>query len=190
MLTINEKPPAFASRAVGLIEGRLALHPADGPNAITITTDDGAVIPGSAQSRPIEMILADPSLLGERVRCLVYPRTEKTLLRVQIVSLELAAERSPQSDLFLIQGWNLGSRRDNLAQVGIRPNRKSKHQFERFWISLHGRLTDNLKCVYQVRAIRKGRRLFIIQSDPQLPRECLIPSEKKSSLHRRPGSRI
>lgn len=178
MFTLNEKPPAFASRAIGILEGVLALDPAAGPAAIRIITEDGAEIRGSVQRRAIAKVLEDPTVLGRRSRFLVYPRTERNLLKVQVIDIEPAPQRSPEADHFLVQGWNLGTRKANQAQIGIRPNKKSKHQFERFWISLYGHLKEDLKCVYQVKAIRRGSRLYIIASDPQLPKECSPHREK------------
>ncbi len=178
MLSINEKPPGFACRAIGILEGRIKLDLATGHKSIILVTADGTEIPGVAQGRAAERILENPSLLFERVRLLVYPRTEKRLLKFITVDLELApeGEKSSQADLFLIQGMNI-TQQPSRPQISIRPNKKSKHTFERFWLNLFGHLNENLNCVYQVRTIRKGRKLFIIQSDPQLPKGC-IPTER------------
>jgi hypothetical protein len=192
MLTINERPPAFASRAVGIVEGRLALTPANGENTAELHTDDGTAIPCFVQTKARQTIMADMTMLTSKVRCLAYPRTRRTLLELAIVDVELVAEgeRSPQNDLFLIQGMNIGSRRPGYSQIGIRPNQKSHHKFERFWLTLKGHLTDNLNVVYQVRAVRKGRRLFIVESDPQLPKQCSpkrveTPRERARTIIRR-----
>lgn len=174
MLSINDRPPAFASRAVGIVEGRLVLTPVNGENTAELHTDDGTVIPCFVQTKARQTIIGDMTMLSSKVRCLAYPRTRRTLLELAIVDLELVTDGqvSPQNNVFLIQGMNIGSRRAGYSQIGIRPNQKSHHKFERFWLTLKGHLTDNLNVVYQVKAVRRGRRLFIIESDPQLPKQC------------------
>lgn len=183
MFKINEKPPGFASRAIGILEGKITLDLQNGCKSIVLTTDDGAEIPGVAQGRAAERIIEDPSLLFQRVRLLVYPRTERSLLKFITVDVELApeGEKSKQSDVFLIQGFNIGKRSNSRAQIAIRPNKRSKHTFEKFWINLQGHLTEDLPCVYQVKAIRKGRKLFIIQSEPQLPKGCTPPKRRREN---------
>ena len=186
MLTIDEKPPGFASRAIGILEGKISLDLQNGDKAIILTTDDGAEVPGVAQGRAAERIIEDPTLLFQRVRLLVYPRTERSLLKFITVDLELApeGEKSKQADLFLIQGFNIGKKGKSKSQIAIRPNRRSKHVFEKFWLNLTGHLTEDLACVYQVKAIRKGRKLFIIQSDPQLPKGCSPPKRRRDHYSR------
>jgi hypothetical protein len=201
MLEINGNPPAFASRAVGILEGQLRLDPVQGERSILLITDDGAEIPGVVHGRAAQRIIEDPSLLGIRVRALVYPRTERNKLKILIVDIEPASigDRSSQVDLFLIQGFNLGTRNPAMSQIGIRPNKRSKHQFERFWLSLYGHLKDEQRCVYKIRALRRGRKLFIIESDPILPEQCspkrnqpprgTLSSTARSSFERKPVTR-
>lgn len=180
MLTINEQPPAFASRAVGILEGRIVLDPINGEKAITLVTPDGAEIPGVVHEKAAQAIVENPLLLAVPIRALVYPRTVRNRLKVIVVDLEEAGEdRSKQNDFFLIQGFNIGSRVPEISQLGIRPNKRSKHQFEKFWLSLYGHLTNNERCVYRVKALRKGRKLFIVESDPILP-QC---QPKRKAFH-------
>ena len=146
------------------------LDPINGEKAIKLATHDGAEIPGVVHERSAQAIVENPLLLAVPIRALVYPRTEKSRLKVIIVDLEEAGEdRSKQNDFFLIQGYNIGSRVPDMSQLAIRPNKRSKHQFEKFWLSLYGHLTNNERCVYRVKALRKGRKLFIVESDPILP---------------------
>ena len=170
MLTIDEKPPAFASRAVGIIEGRIVLDPINGEKSITIVTPDGAEIPGVVHEKAAQAIVGNPLLLAVPIRALVYPRTVKSRLKVIVIELEEAGDdRSRQNDFFLIQGYNIGSRVPEMSQLAIRPNKRSKHQFEKFWLSLYGHLTNNQRCVYRAKVLRRGRKLFIVESDPILP---------------------
>lgn len=180
MLTLDTKAPPFASRAIGILEGHLRLDPINGEKSIVLITDDGAEIPGIVHGKAADAIINDPTLLAVRVRMLAYPRTEKNRLKLIAVDLEEAGDSvSKQADFFLIQGFNLGSRSKGMSQIGIRPNKRSKHQFERFWITLHGHLKDEIRCVYQLKALRKGRKLFIMESDPILPERC--KSSKRNS---------
>ena len=178
MLTINEKPPAFCSRAIGIMEGMIRLDPISGERSFILVTSDGAEIPGIVHGKAAEAIINNPMLLAVRARILAYPRTEKNKLKLIAVDVEEAGDDvSRQSDFFLIQGFNLGSRSEGMSQIGIRPNKRSKHQFAKFWLTLHGHLTDEMRCVYQLKALRKGRKLFILESDPILPKKCM-PSKK------------
>lgn len=173
MIKLDTRPPAFASRAIGILEGHITLNPLEGERSFILTTADDAEIPGVVHGKAAEAIIADPSLLAKRTRMLVYPRTERNRLKLIAVDLEDAGDvKSSQSDRFLIQGFNIGSRVRGVSQIGIRPNKRSKHQFEKFWLSLYGHLTDEKRCVYQLKAIRKGRKLFILESDPILPKPC------------------
>lgn len=174
-MQITTKPPSYAARAVGILEGHLRPVPAQGPLAVIITTADGTEIPGVVHKRAKERIVEDPSLMGRKLRFLIYPRTHRNLLEAIVVDLEEIEDESQPSveaDTFLIQGINIGSRLKGQVQIGIRPNRKSPHQFERFWLTLYGHLIQDQKCVYRVKAIRRGRRLYIVESDPQLPDPC------------------
>jgi hypothetical protein len=188
MIEINDNPPDFASRAIGILEGQLRLDPAQGERSLILITDDGAEIPGVVHGKAAQRIIEDPTLLAVRVRALVYPRTERNKLKIIIVDIEAAnlADRSSQVDLFLIQGFNLGTRNPAMSQIGIRANKRSKHQFERFWLSLYGHLKSERRCVYKIKALRRGRKLFIIESDPILPDQC---SPKRSQpLRVKPSS--
>lgn len=177
MLTINTKPPAFVSRAIGILEGRLTLDPARTEKAVTLTTRDGAVIPGGVHGKAMNAIIENPMLLAVDVRVLVYPRTVKSKLEIIVVDIEEKGdETSELNDLFLIQGMNRGSKFRHLSRVGIRSNRGSKHTIEKFWLSLFGKLTNNERCVYSIKALRKGRKLFILKSEPILPNnKCQTP---------------
>ena len=176
MLTINDNPPAFCSRAIGILEGMIRLDPINGERSFVLTTSDGAEIPGIVHGKAAESILENPMLLAVKTRVLAYPRTEKNKLKLIAVDVEEAGDTtSRQSDFFLIQGFNLGTRTLGMSQIGIRPNKRSKHQFEKFWITLHGHLKDEMRCVYQLKALRKGRKLFIVESDPILPKKCMPP---------------
>lgn len=171
MLTINEKPPAFVSRAVGILEGRLTLDPSRTEKAVTLTTADGAVIPGGVHGKAMNAIIENPLLLTVDVRVLVYPRTVKSRLEIIVVDIEEKGQHSSElKDQFLIQGMNIGSKVDFLSKISIRSNRGSKHKFEKFWLNLFGKLNQDQRCVYSVRALRKGRKLFIIKSEPILPK--------------------
>ena len=173
MLCIDTHPPAFCSRAVGILEGRLQLNPTEGEKSFVLLTDDGASIPGGVHGRAAEAIISNPMLLATTVRILVYPRTTKNFLEVIAVDIEeVGSTSSKQKDMFLIQGFNLGTRSPGKSQIGIRPNKRSKHQFEKFWLTLFGHLTQDMRCVYQLKALRKGRKLFILESDPILPKRC------------------
>ena len=190
MFKIIDKPPAFASRAVGILEGQLHLYPLGGERSIVLKTADGTEIPGVAHERVVQAILKDPRLLFVPVRLLVYPRTEKNRLKIIGVDIEAKGdETSEQNDLFLIQGFNIGCRNQNMAQLGIRPNKRSKHQFEKFWLTMFGELTDNEKCVYRVKVERKGRKLYIIESDPILPQKCLPKKSLFSTSSDQPRSK-
>lgn len=180
MLKLNTNPPAFASRAIGIMEGMIALDFQRGPLAVTLTTADGAIIPGVVHTEAAATILENPQLFSVRCRVLVYPRTEQSKLKIIVVKIEEAGEViAKESDLFLIQGFNLGSRNPKMSQIGIRPNKRSKHSFDKFWLSLNGHLNEDQRCVYDVRAVRRGTRLFIISSDPILPKRCK-PSPRNS----------
>ena len=186
MITIDTNPPPFASRAVGILEGRIRLDPIRGEKAVVLITDDEAEIPGMVHGQAANAIIENPMLLASRVRVLSYPRTRKNFLEILVVDVEEAGPRpSADKDFFLIQGLNLGSRSRGKAQIGIRPNKRTRHHFERFWLTLHGHLKENMKCVYQLRALRKGRKLFIVESAPILPQQCTpqkrrIPSRSAS----------
>lgn len=171
MLTINENPPAFASRAVGILEGRIGLNPINGVKSILFYTPDGAEIPAGVQDKAAKAIIENPLVLTVPVRALVYPRTRQSRLEVIVIDIEEAGDEvSEQKDLFLIQGFNIGSKARGISQLAIRANKRSKHQFEKFWLSMYGHLREDMKCVYRTKVLRKGRKLFIIKSDPILPK--------------------
>ena len=179
MFTIDSNPPAFASRAVGILEGHIKLDPTRGEKAIILVTPDEAEIPGNVHGQAAEAIIHNPLLLAVPVRVIAYPRTRKNFLEILVVNVEEAGKTpSHEKDFFLIQGWNLGSRVRGMSQIAIRPNKKTRHHFEKFWLSLHGHLKENMKCVYQLRALRKGRKLFIVESAPILPPQC-TPQKRK-----------
>ena len=184
MITIDTVPPNFCSRAVGILEGKIVLNPSAGQKAFLLVTDDGAEIPGGVHGKAAEAIFENPLLLTMRTRLLVYPRTTKNLLEILAVDIEPAGEVvSKQNDMFLIQGFNVGTRNPGKSQIGIRPNKRSKHQFKKFWITLHGHLTEDLRCVYQLKALRKGRKLFILESSPVVPKNDLA-SVRERTKHR------
>ena len=189
MFTLNEKPPAFAARAVGILEGRLSLTPSNGERSITLSTPDGGEIPGVVHGRAADSIIENPLLLAVPVRALVYPRTHKSRLEIIAVDIEEAGtEVSKENDFFLIQGMNIGSRLPDMAQISIRPNRRSKHQFKKFWLSLYGHLVENQRCVYKLKALRKGRKLFILESEPILPPSKCSPKRILSERSLIPNS--
>ena len=177
MLTIDENPPAFASRAVGILEGRIVLNPINGEKSIVFHTSDGEEIPGGVQDKAAKAILENPLLLTIPVRALVYPRTRRSRLEAIIVDIEEAGnDVSKQKDFFLVQGFNIGSRASGMSQLAVRPNKRSKHQFEKFWLSMYGHLREDMKCVYRTKVLRRGRKLFIVESDPILPK-CRVPEK-------------
>ncbi len=172
MLTIDTRPPVFCARAVGILEGQLVLNPAGGEKAFKLVTDDGAEVPGIVHGKAAKAIIENPLLLGVRVRLLAYPRTSSNILELIAVDIEAAGDEvSKQKDMFLIQGYNVGTRSPGKSQIGIRPNRNSKHQFKKFWLTLHGHLNEDIRCVYQLKALRKGRKLFILESSPIQPKK-------------------
>lgn len=184
MITLDTHPPNFCSRAVGILEGTVVLNPKGGDKAFLLVMDDGTEIPGGVHGRAAEAIFENPLLLTMRTRLLVYPRTTKNLLEILAVDIEPAGDKvSKENDMFLVQGFNLGSRNPSRSQIGIRPNKNSKHQFKSFWVTLHGHLKENLKCVYQLKALRKGRKLFILESHPIVPKKDL-ESVRARSRHR------
>ena len=109
----------------------------NGDRRILLNVDDGKKIGGVVQGKAKTKILDDPSLLFKRVRLLVYPRTERGILKFQTVDIEEVEEGSvcEQTDLFLIQGFNIGSNNNSVNKIAVRPNKKSKHNFEGFWLS-------------------------------------------------------
>ena len=183
MITIDTRPPNFCSRAVGILEGMIVLKPVMGLKAFALVTDDGAEIPGGVHGRAAEAIFENPLLLTVRTRLLVYPRTTKNILEILAVDIEPAGDEvSKQNDMFLIQGFNVGTRSPGKSQIGIRPNKRSKHQFKKFWLTLHGHLNDELRCVYQLKALRKGRKLFIVESSPVIPKAELKAVKDRSRV--------
>ena len=187
MITINTRPPAFCARAVGILEGHLLLNPAGGEKAFKLIDDDGTEIPGIVHERAAKAIVENPMLLAVRVRLLVYPRTSANVLELIAIDIEEAGDEvSKQKDFFLIQGYNVGTRSPGKSQIAIRPNRHAKHQFKKFWLTLHGHLNDDLPCVYQLKALRKGRKLFILESSPIQPKNTsnskVEPSRKLSRV--------
>lgn len=179
MITLDTNPPAFASRAVGILEGQIQLDPIRGEKAIVLITDDGAEIPGAVHGQAANAIIENPVLLATRVRVLTYPRTRKNFLEILVVTVEAAGPQpSSDKDIFLIQGLNLGTRSRGKSQIGIRPNKRTRHRFERFWLTLYGHLNENMRCVYQLKALRKGRKLFIVESVPILPHQCSTAKRK------------
>ncbi len=183
MISINTNPPNFCSRAVGVLEGTIVLNPSGGEKAFVLVTDDGAEIPGGVHGKAAEAIFSNPLLLTMKTRLLVYPRTTKNYLEILAVDIEPAGDvSSKQKDMFLIQGFNVGTRAPGKSQIGIRPNKRSKHQFKKFWITLHGHLNGDLRCVYQLKALRKGRKLFILESNPIVPKADLQEVRNRSRV--------
>lgn len=171
VITIDRSAPSFVARAVGVLTGTLRPSP-DGSSGILITRDQ-IEIPITIHERALAKLIADPTLFTEEVDCLVWPRTNAMELRAIVINLETAAKNNPDRDHFLIQGISLRSRQfTRTSKIGIKPNtsdRKNTSRFERFWISLHGYLAEGLlNTVYQVKALRKGSRLFIVESCPHI----------------------
>jgi hypothetical protein len=183
MISLDHNPPDFVSRAVGVVAGRLRPDPVNGVQAVILTTEDGTEIPGVIQKQAAKKIMDNPALMVETLECLAYPRTERRLLKLIIVDLEPTelSTWNKDRDIFLIQGMNIGSRLNNVVQLAIRPNRNSTNQFERFWICLNGHLTDDQRVVYKVKALRKGRKLFIVESAPQVQKRCSPHRKQKDS---------
>jgi len=171
VITIDRTQPTFVAKAIGVLTGRITPSP-DGSTG-TLTTRDGVDIPITILDRAIAELMADPTVFASEVDCLVWPRTRGMDLEALVIKIEPAVKHNPDRDLFLIQGISLRSRRfGNTSKIGIRVNtsdRNNQSNFDRFWLSLHGYLTDGLvNTVYQVKARRKGRRLFIMESAPHI----------------------
>lgn len=171
MIKIDRSHPSFVAKAVGILTGTLTPSP-DGRSGL-ITTRDGNKIPATLHNRAITTLQHDPSLFASELDLLVWPRTCPYDLEVIIVNLDVAATTNPDRDVFLIQGMALRSTtHSKIVKIGIQNNssdRKNTSTFEKFWLSLHGHLTDGLiRTVYQIETVRKGNRLFIIKSVPHI----------------------
>lgn len=203
MISIDRSQPSFVARAVGVLTGRIRPEP-DGHSATIITRDDQQ-IPAVIGDGARRSLLDDPSLFGEELDLLCWPKTRKKDLEVIVIALDRAATTNPDRDKFLIQGMNIGSKGHRVARIGIKPNtsdRKNTSNFDRFWLSLHGVLTDDTRnVVYRIIAKRIGQRLFILESEPQIrpkkgctslpspnprPRSGTPVSERRESARDRP----
>jgi hypothetical protein len=174
MITIDRRHPTFVAKAVGVLTGQLIPKP-DGRTATILCVDSGTqvMIPATLHDRAIEQLMADPSLFGKKLDLLVWPRTCPHDLEVIVITLEAAVPNNPDRDHFLIQGMALRMKPNSkMVKIGIRNNssdRNNTSRFERFWLSLHGHLRGNhVNTIYQVKAVRKGSRLFIIDSSPHI----------------------
>ena len=171
MITIDRSTPSFVARAVGVLTG--TIRPSADGRSGTLITRDQIEIPITIHDRAISTLMADPTLFTKELDCLVWPRTSSMELRAIVIAIEAAAKNNPDRDQFVIQGISLRSRQlTRTSKIGIRPNtsdRSNTSRFERFWINLHGYLTDGiLNTIYQIKAVRKGSRLFIIESAPHI----------------------
>lgn len=179
-IRLNADVSPFAARAVGILRGRILPDPAKGARSfnLEITERDGRknLIPGVMLNSAQRDIIASPLLMVSEVDILCYPRTIGRDLSIQAVAIEKATGRfHPDADFFLISGINLGCRSEGEVKIGVRPNRtkkEQKHHFERFWIRLYGYLKGDLQAFYHLKAVRKGTRLFIVDSNPRLPKQA------------------
>jgi hypothetical protein len=189
-----------ASRAVGILRGRLLPDLERMPRGfiLEITEESGVVnrIPGVMLNQARDQITADPTLIGGMVDILCYPRTVKKDLTIQAVQITPATGRfNPDQDFFWITGTRMKTRAEGMVKLGIRPNRTKKqtsHHFEKFWLELYGHLQDDSEGVFLVKAVRRGNRLFVVESSPRptgnkttngtaSPKPRPRPSEARSS---------
>jgi hypothetical protein len=191
-LRLTTEVSPYASRAVGLLRGRIVPAPNEGPRNFNlfVKESDGneTIIPGIMFDQAQRMIIENPSLLMGEADVLCYPRTVGKELHIQAFELSPSnGKYHPDQDIFLISGMNLGSRYPGRVKIGIRPNRtkkQQKQQFERFWLHLHGFVEGNHRCFYHLRTLRKGSRLYIVESTPRLPEKTDAnhhPSEPSSN---------
>jgi len=170
MLRINRNNPSFVAKAVGIITGKLVPNP-DGQSGTIVTKDKAKIRATSIMHGVIKTLREDPTLFTKELDILVWPKTIGVDLSVTIVKIEEAAEDNPDRDLFLIQGLSLYNPPEKPSvRLGIKCNTsdyKNKSNFERFWITLQGKLKGDVKnVIYQVFAIRKHKKLYIIESVP------------------------
>lgn len=171
MISIERRHPSFVAKAVGVLTGKLV--PSPNGRTGTIVTRDNIHIPASLHDRAISLLRDDPTLFTAELDLLVWPRTCPYDVEVIVVTLAKSEVNNPDRDHFLIQGISLRNRPNSkISKIGIRNNtsdRNNTSNFSRFWLNLHGHLREQMvNTVYQVKAVRKGQRLFIIESNPHI----------------------
>jgi hypothetical protein len=175
-LRVSQDLSVHASRAIGVLRGRLLPDLERMPRGfiLEITEEHGDKVtrlPGLLQNQARDQIFENPTLMGAMVDVLCYPRTIKKNLTIQAVQIAPAEGRfNPDQDFFYVTGTRMRIRTEGMVKLAIRPNRTKKaikHSFEPFWIEAYGHLEGDLDAVYLTKMVRRGNRLFVVESKPR-----------------------
>jgi hypothetical protein len=165
-----------ASRAIGILRGRFLPDLERMPRGFIveiIEEQDKSVtrIPGVLLNQARDQFMKNPALMGQMVDLMVYPRTVKKALTIQAVQIAPATGRfNPDQDFFYVTGTRMQIRTEGMVKLAIRPNRSKKqmkHNFEPFWIEAYGHLNGEKEGAYLTKMVRRGNRLFVVESQPR-----------------------
>ena len=175
-LRITHQQNPHASRAIGLLRGRLLPDLERMPRGFILeikeeNSETVTRLPGLLLNQARDQVFENPALMGQMVDLLVYPRTIKKDLIVQALQIAPATGRfNPDQDFFYVTGTRMRIRTEGMVKLAIRPNRTKKeikHSFEPFWIEAYGFLEEDKDGAYLTKMVRRGNRLFVVESKPR-----------------------